>query len=572
MASGRIASTFYNAGGAEYQFILDWSSSGSSSSNSSTVTVTASLYCPYSLSIKARSGNTITIDGESFSFDTGAISTGGGSITLATKTKTVSHNSDGSKSISISGSFKVNATFEGNYVGTASASGTATLDSLAKKSTISATSANIGSASTITINKSSSGVTNTLTYSFGSLSGTIVSKTSSSSVSWTVPTSFYAEIPNATSGTATITCTTYSGSSNIGSSSTTITVKTTYAACSPTVSPTVYDSNTATVALTGDNSKFIKSYSNATYNVGAAARNSATLTKQQVNCGGKTFNNASGTIEGVTSATFTFGALDSRGYQTSVKLEKTLIDYFKTTASLRDTIFTVNGYMSFYISGKYFDDSFGAVNNTLTVQYRYAIGGGTFTDWITVPADNIYIGSSDYDASVELNGLDSTQIYQIQARVEDKLTSATTNVQSLSCMPVFDWGARDFNFNVPVSIQGQKIVDFIVEEGTSGMWHYRKWNSGVAECWGRTEETRISIGTAWGALYVKDNAFPHYAYPFEFIENPTVNIFPESSNGNYWLFTGLSGDTTQSPTVSLIRPNGLSVYATINYQIRGRWK
>ena len=29
-------------------------------------------------------------------------------------------------------------------------------------------------------------------------------------------------------------------------------------------------------------------------------------------------------------------------------------------------------------------------------------------------------------------------------------------------------------------------VDYIVEQGTSGIWTYRKWNSGIAECWGTT--------------------------------------------------------------------------------------
>ena len=27
--------------------------------------------------------------------------------------------------------------------------------------------------------------------------------------------------------------------------------------------------------------------------------------------------------------------------------------------------------------------------------------------------------------------------------------------------------------------------DYIVEQGTSGIWTYRKWASGIAECWGR---------------------------------------------------------------------------------------
>lgn len=29
------------------------------------------------------------------------------------------------------------------------------------------------------------------------------------------------------------------------------------------------------------------------------------------------------------------------------------------------------------------------------------------------------------------------------------------------------------------------ISDYVVEQGTSGIWTYQKWNSGVAKCWGR---------------------------------------------------------------------------------------
>ena len=27
------------------------------------------------------------------------------------------------------------------------------------------------------------------------------------------------------------------------------------------------------------------------------------------------------------------------------------------------------------------------------------------------------------------------------------------------------------------------VADYVVEQGTSGIWTYRKWNSGVSECW-----------------------------------------------------------------------------------------
>ena len=35
-----------------------------------------------------------------------------------------------------------------------------------------------------------------------------------------------------------------------------------------------------------------------------------------------------------------------------------------------------------------------------------------------------------------------------------------------------------------LDVSGINAVDYIVEQGTSGIWTYRKWNSGIAECWG----------------------------------------------------------------------------------------
>lgn len=35
-------------------------------------------------------------------------------------------------------------------------------------------------------------------------------------------------------------------------------------------------------------------------------------------------------------------------------------------------------------------------------------------------------------------------------------------------------------------------IDYIVEEGTSGRWLYRKWNSGKAELWGKFSQTQTA--------------------------------------------------------------------------------
>lgn len=43
-------------------------------------------------------------------------------------------------------------------------------------------------------------------------------------------------------------------------------------------------------------------------------------------------------------------------------------------------------------------------------------------------------------------------------------------------------------------------ADYVVEQGTSGNWTYRKWNSGIAECWGTHNPSSSASGTE-GGLY-----------------------------------------------------------------------
>jgi hypothetical protein len=52
----------------------------------------------------------------------------------------------------------------------------------------------------------------------------------------------------------------------------------------------------------------------------------------------------------------------------------------------------------------------------------------------------------------------------------------------------------------------KNIKDYIIEQGTSGIWTYRKWASGIAECWGLYNASDWDISTAWG--YIFESATP----------------------------------------------------------------
>lgn len=138
---------------------------------------------------------------------------------IASGTQTITHNADGTKSFSLSCEAGVYT-----YAVSVSANATHSLDRIARASSISATNTDIGSATTITITRASSSFTHTLTYAFGNATGTIATKASSTSVSWTPALTLANQIPKTTSGTCTITCTTYNGSTSVGSKTCTITL------------------------------------------------------------------------------------------------------------------------------------------------------------------------------------------------------------------------------------------------------------------------------------------------------------------------------------------------------------
>ena len=382
---------------------------------------------------------------------------------------TVTHsNAIGAKSVNIGISSKIfvnprsNGTSQETIKG--SSSTTAASGTYAPASSVTCSTADIGSAPTIQISRNSTSFTHTLTYEFGSLSGTIATKTTDTTItSWTFPTSFYAEIPNARSGTGIITCETYSGDTLLGTKTCSFTATTNESLCKPTLSPTVEDSNSIAIGVTGNKNTLIIYFSDAAITTGAAARNSATLVSQKVTCGSKSITTSSGTIEDVESGTFTFTATDSRGYSTTQTVTKDIINYINPTCNLNISNPTTDGNLSFTITGNYYNGSFGAVNNTLSVSYKYKAGSGNYSDNIEVT--NITLNNNTYTANISLTGLDYKETYTFQAFTIDKIKSANSAERVIKTTPVFSWSNDDFEFNVPVKFNGKTLLDVVYPVG-----------------------------------------------------------------------------------------------------------
>lgn len=199
---------------------LAWSQSSQSiENNATTISYTLSIYRSGSISSSAAKSYSIKINGVTVASGTTTIG-GSGTKTIKTGITTIAHNADGTKTFAYSFSQQIDITWSGSYIGTVTGSGSDALNTIPRATTpaISPSNVTLGQILAITLNRASTAFTHVLSYSFGGASGTIATSVATS-YDWTVPLSLASQIPNATSGTGTITCKTYNGSTLIGTKS-----------------------------------------------------------------------------------------------------------------------------------------------------------------------------------------------------------------------------------------------------------------------------------------------------------------------------------------------------------------
>ena len=453
MASGSFTKTFHTG----YILTTEWSSTATQSSNSSVVKVTMKLYCPYGLQIAARSGNTVVINGTTYTYNSSAINTSGGTThTLGTVTSNaITHNDNGAKSITITGNFNINATLSGTYYGTQTASGTATLDTITRASTLTCPNGYIGDTVRIVINKASSEYTHTVYWNYGNGSGSIAVQTTANSLTWTIPNEIATEMGNISQTYVTLGCYTYNGKTLVGQTTTKIIVYKDNSA-RPTATVSIKDTNSTTTALTGNTSTFIKYMSNAQVKVTAVANSSgATISSIAIKNSGKTLAGPTATFTGITANTFTISIKDSYGNQINYVTNVNMLDYVKLTCYIDDESITAAGVATLSIKGNYYNGSFGSKSNTLTVQYRYKNSSGNYSSWYTATASK---SGNTYSATGTISGLNYKESYIFEARATDRIMTANSGDIAASALTVFDWSKEDFNFNVPVTITDAGIT------------------------------------------------------------------------------------------------------------------
>lgn len=229
----------------------------------------------------------------------------------------------------------------------------------------------------------------------------------------------------------------------------------------PTISIQAYDTSPETTYLTGDNKTFIRYFSDVYYAVTAILENGTPSVKGPglVSCGsfykeGAMADIYKGTITDIDHNTITAAFIDPRGNMGRGEKTFNWIEYIKLSTRISSVNMAATGEAQINIEGQYYPGSFGAHDNSLTLLVRYK--RANYVDypegWLTVDPEKIEIDveGQRYTATYSLDGLDFLQSYKFQVRAYDMLMTLESKEEVVSTIPVFDWGANDFNFNVPI--------------------------------------------------------------------------------------------------------------------------
>lgn len=517
---------------------------------------------------------------------------------------TVPHNNDGT------GTVRVRTWMDTRIsAGVVEKSQTLTLSTIPRATTPVIAPLVMGQEGTIILDPASNDFTHTITYNFGiRYFGTIVTKTAERSIKWTPLKSFANLLTSAESGQMHFKCMTYNGDTLIGSTDvwTKITV-------SPDTVPTV-----------SVNLSDAAGYENIYGWVQNKSRVKASITAAGV-MGSKIID----TVMTVNGKVVDANAENSLPDSGNIPVKVVVTDSRKRTATY-STNLSVSAYTTpvinnlAYVRGSYTESvwtenpSGADIKITFTLAMALPDNRANLTVSLDSVAKQTVTNQSAGAKTLYLSSVGTDTTRKLEVAVSDAFGSKTSKEIIVTTIEV----PLNINFSLPsvcfggiaekektvqckwpvdlngdmtivgdLKLNGISIrdilsklgVDYIVEQGLTGKWRWRKWASGIAEMWATFDSDSLEMTSqTWGSLYTASwmglaaNKAARQ-YPFAFVENPVVSATPTVGSGNIWLATNTENDIgtrlTHAPAYQCVRANDAIVKVPqISYYVVGRYK
>lgn len=158
--------------------------------------------------------------------------------------------------------------------------------------------------------------------------------------------------------------------------------------------------------------------------------------------------------------------------------------------------------------------------------------------------------------------------------INGKLTAAEVDILSLKTDKL-DAATAEITY---ATIENLNAIDAKIdnlqsaENGSSGVWSYKKWSDGDVELWGSQEISDVSCSTSFGGSMYRSDALTAIAFPFS-VYSPNLTASYESNGYGAMLLTTSMTTESSPPSYYLIREtSGTITSGKINFHVFGKWK
>lgn len=353
----------------------------------------------------------------------------GATVWVASGTTTVSHNADGSKSISVSASF--NNADRGTYLPTTgSCSGSLKLTTIPRATTpsIDKPSLDCGSAIKISGTSASSNFSHKVYVTWNGTKtqiGTIASGTTTPSFSYTIPTAWEKNIPDSTSGIATFTLETISGSTSVGSKTVNATIKVRSGVVPSIGTVSISDTNSICAGI----GQYVQSQSKLKFSIATSGNQGSTITSVSTKFNNQTYSGSTFTTQAIQDSgtlTYTITVTDSRGRTATKSGSVTVTAYSPPSLTNVSAKRANSSYAIDESSGTYallhFKVGFTSLSNKNVTSFYIQYRASGATSWTKINSwANNYTLEQDYKAGNLFTS--TTTTYEIAFGVKDKFMS-----------------------------------------------------------------------------------------------------------------------------------------------------
>ena len=290
------------------------------------------------------------------------------------------------------------------------------------------------------------------------------------------------------------------------------------------------------------------------------------------------------TFTGVPTDTTLIGSATLTDSYTTVKQDSVLptvavtMDFYKDgkgvafgkvaeTTDLLDVAWSERVRKNLSVDGTLTATGNATLKGTLGVTGNTTVGGTLTVTDIIKTSDSLKV-SAPLFGSVVVHRNDKAQ----GASIRFENTNGALGFIGMTGNP--DEGAMRWNASSSTAylmLDAGNTKDYIVETGSTGIWDWRKWNSGAAECWGNLSITPTT-GNATNSYTV--------TLPFAFI-NDTNTFKVQITPAKTALYIGSYGDcnasnnlthTTTTFVMSYKYNNATPYNVSFNLSVIGKWK